>query len=58
MNHFAVENIARICNQIGCWLIHFSTDYVFDGDVVRLTKRTLNKSIEHLWSHEARRGSA
>jgi|TARA_B110000093_G_C12904557_1_gene381930 dTDP-4-dehydrorhamnose reductase len=32
VNHLAVANIAHICNQLGCWLIHVSTDYVFDGD--------------------------
>lgn len=32
INHLAVKNIADICNQLGCWLIHVSTDYVFDGN--------------------------
>lgn len=32
VNHLAVRNIADICNQLDCWLIHISTDYVFDGD--------------------------
>lgn len=31
INHLAVRNIADICNQLECWLIHVSTDYVFDG---------------------------
>ena len=31
INHLAVKNIAYTCNQQGCWLIHFSTDFVFDG---------------------------
>ena len=31
INNLAVKNIAGICNQIDCWLIHVSTDYVFDG---------------------------
>jgi dTDP-4-dehydrorhamnose reductase len=26
-----VANISSICNQLDCWLIHVSTDYVFDG---------------------------
>lgn len=25
------ENLARICNQIGSRMVHFSSDYVFDG---------------------------
>ena len=32
INNLAVKSIADICNQLGCWFIHFSTDYVFDGD--------------------------
>ncbi len=32
INHLAVKNIANNCNQQGCWLIHISTDYVFDGN--------------------------
>jgi len=31
VNHIAVDNIASTCSEIGCWLIHISTDYVFDG---------------------------
>ena len=31
VNHIAVANIANICNEIGSWIIHISTDYVFDG---------------------------
>lgn len=31
INHRAVKNIAEVCNEIRLWLIHFSTDYVFDG---------------------------
>ncbi|MDB4068962.1 dTDP-4-dehydrorhamnose reductase [Pseudomonadales bacterium] len=31
INHIAVANIASTCSEIGCWLIHISTDYVFDG---------------------------
>ena len=31
INHLAVKNIADICNQKNCWLVHISTDYVFDG---------------------------
>ena len=31
INHQAVKNIANTCGLIGCWLIHVSTDYIFDG---------------------------
>ncbi|MDA7696459.1 NAD(P)-dependent oxidoreductase, partial [Porticoccaceae bacterium] len=32
INHLAVANIANISNLLGNWLIHVSTDYVFDGN--------------------------
>ena len=32
INHLAVANIATICHGLDCWLIHVSTDYVFDGN--------------------------
>ena len=32
INHLAVKNIADFCSQKGYWLIHVSTDYVFDGN--------------------------
>ena len=31
VNHYAVENIAKLCFKFGIQLIHISTDYVFDG---------------------------
>lgn len=31
VNYLAVASIAGTCSVIGCWLIHISTDYVFDG---------------------------
>ena len=32
INRLAVDNLAAICFELGCWLIHISTDYVFDGN--------------------------
>lgn len=31
INSDAVENLAKISRDMGVWLIHYSTDYVFDG---------------------------
>jgi len=35
VNHFAVDNLANQCEKIGIFLIHVSTDYVFDGTASR-----------------------
>lgn len=31
INHLAVASIANTCNELDAWIIHISTDYVFDG---------------------------
>ena len=31
INHLSVANVAGICRDVGCWFLHVSTDYVFDG---------------------------
>ena len=31
INATAVDNLAKFCKFYKCWLIHISTDYVFDG---------------------------
>jgi dTDP-4-dehydrorhamnose reductase len=35
INATAVETLAKVCKQQQCWLIHISTDYVFDGNLDR-----------------------
>ena len=35
INGMTVETLAKTCKQTGCWLIHISTDYVFDGTLDR-----------------------
>ena len=35
VNHFAVDNLASQCEKIGSFLIHVSTDYVFEGTASR-----------------------
>ena len=31
VNNIAISNIAKICKKIDCLLVHFSSDYIFDG---------------------------
>lgn len=31
LNNIAVSNIAKICNESNCLLVHYSSDYIFDG---------------------------
>ncbi|MBI3997407.1 MAG: dTDP-4-dehydrorhamnose reductase, partial [Armatimonadetes bacterium] len=31
VNTYAVRNLAQVCADLGCVLVHVSTDYVFDG---------------------------
>ena len=35
INATAVETLAKACKRHGCWLVHISTDYVFDGTLDR-----------------------
>ncbi|GIR81372.1 MAG: hypothetical protein CM15mP83_0980 [Flavobacteriaceae bacterium] len=35
INAKAIETLAKACKQHGCWLVHISTDYVFDGTLDR-----------------------
>lgn len=32
VNASNVRTIARLCNELGIWLLHYSTDYVFNGE--------------------------
>ena len=31
VNAYGAENCAKVAHELGCVLVHFSTDYVFDG---------------------------
>ena len=35
INATAAETLAKACKKHGCWLLHISTDYVFDGTLDR-----------------------
>ena len=44
VNSVAIENLARICKAKGIFFIHYSSDYVFDGETDRPYKETNNPS--------------
>lgn len=56
VNHLAVDNIASICNQLDCWLIHISTDYVFDGDSVVPYKEDSFTNPQGIYGHSKLKG--
>ena len=35
INHGAVAKLANVCKELNAWLIHVSTDYVFDGTATK-----------------------
>ncbi len=40
VNGLALRDIATVCKELDCTLIHFSTNYVFGGDTARATPYT------------------
>ncbi len=42
VNEIAVANLASICKKINSWLIHISTDYLFDGKTSKPYKESDN----------------
>lgn len=44
INYLAVKNLSEICYKLGILFVHFSTDYVFNGEVKTPYKETHNTS--------------
>lgn len=51
INHIAVANIANACQELDCWLIHVSTDYVFDGTSSLPYKENDRKNPQGIYGH-------
>ena len=47
--------LAEICNAKGAKLIHFSTDYVFDGENARLTQKRIKRIRSALMANQSLR---
>jgi dTDP-4-dehydrorhamnose reductase len=56
INHLAVSKLADICNELKCWLIHISTDYVFDGNSTRPYVETDTTSPQCVYGHSKLNG--
>ena len=58
VNHFAVSNLAVICNELNCWLIHLSTDYVYDGKSTRSYVETDDTNPQSVYGISKLKGEA
>lgn len=47
INHLAVSSIAIYCKKKNKYLIHISTDYIFNGKSKKITKNTLPKPLNY-----------
>ena len=45
INHYAVKNIADICSELGIWLVHVSTDYIFFDLFLNLVSERKKKNF-------------
>lgn len=51
INHLAVANIAQACGLLDCWLVHISTDYVFDGTSMEAYKEEDQTNPQSVYGH-------
>jgi dTDP-4-dehydrorhamnose reductase len=47
INHLAVSSIAKYCKKKNKYLIHISTDYIFNGKAKKITKNTLPRPLNY-----------
>jgi len=56
INHYAVEQLAKIVKQHQCRLIHVSTDYVFDGQACKPYQPEQTANPQSVYGSSKRRG--
>lgn len=49
VNHLGVEHLAKQCQQVNALLIHYSTDYVFDGKGTKAWQESDIKAPQNLY---------
>jgi dTDP-4-dehydrorhamnose reductase len=55
INHLAVKHLAEQCKTMNALLIHYSTDYVFDGQGQKHGKKLMKSSSKCLWTYQTSR---
>jgi dTDP-4-dehydrorhamnose reductase len=56
INAHAVGLIAQAAEQVGAWMVHYSTDYVFDGSGVEPWVETDATAPQNVYGHSKRAG--
>lgn len=56
LNASAVQNLVRVCTALNIFLIHVSTDYVFDGTSSKPYSEEDNCNPQSVYGHSKRRG--
>lgn len=56
INHLAVKHLAKQCKAYDCLLIHYSTDYVFDGSGTQAWQEHDIKAPLNVYGHSKRSG--